>query len=59
MHFYERRRIDGFKDDYSLGQLTTDLSGTIAVSLKYWILQYTKSIHQHTLTFAIFATLGS
>ena len=36
MHFYERRRVDGFRDDYSLGQLTTDLSGTIAVSLGTW-----------------------
>ena len=33
MHFYKRRRSNGFQDDYSLGQLTTDLSGTIAVSL--------------------------
>ena len=32
IHFYNRRRVDGFRDDISLGQLTTDLSGTVAVS---------------------------
>ena len=33
IHFYKERRVDGYQDDYSLGQLTTDLSGAIAVSL--------------------------
>ena len=37
IHFYKKRRVDGYRDDYSLGQLTTDLSGTIAVSLRFWI----------------------
>ena len=33
IHFYKRWRDYGFQDNYSLGQLTADLSGTIAVSL--------------------------
>ena len=39
IHFYKKRRVDGYRDDYSLGQLTADLhvSGTIAVSLRLWI----------------------
>ena len=34
IHLYEERR--NFRDEYPLGQLTTDLSGTIAVSLRAW-----------------------
>ena len=33
IHFYKKRRVNGYRDDYSLGQLTTDISGAIAVSL--------------------------
>ena len=37
IHFYKQRKVDGYRKDFSLGQLTTDLSGTIAVSLMLWI----------------------
>ena len=37
IHFYKKRRVDGYRDDYSLGQLTKDLSGTVSVSLWFRI----------------------
>ena len=37
IHFYKKRRVDGYGDDFSLGQLTTDLSGTVSVSLWFRI----------------------
>ena len=35
IHFYKQRKVDGYRKDFSLGQLTTDLSGTIVVSLEF------------------------
>ena len=47
IHFYKKRRVNGYRDDYSLGQLTTNLSGAIAVSLRFWIPKTQKVLIQH------------